>query len=514
MAFSHGNTQSEPAEMEQIIVEFFAKSRQIILESRCPHVSSRNYSGEQVISSLSSSSSSSSSVRTRDKWFNLALRDCPAALENIDFWRESYLEPMVIDIILLQGRSGLDPMSNSPRRGIVRNLSAKEQFSNIWNSEVDEFGREVKTEKIIERWVVQYENGKSGRDCTSGSKRSTGNSLPTSYKKSILLLRLLYYMIRLLPAYKLFRDLNSTGQILKFNLTHRVSSFVEPFTHQEESEMQKFEFMPVETFCGRLCLSVSYYSSLSDVNSEPSTPTTPQFIQDYVGSPLACPLKRFPSIPRCSQSSSPFGRCHSWSDGIYRAAPPSPTHSDSHASVSKPSSHCIPPTNLLLHFPDTPQLHENSSNTDVPGASKTEKSSDLAQNRSTVEKLLSFRKNESGSCSGLKLSSNSSSRKSISRTLSRLSFQDDYADSEFSGPFVVDDVDMVDRGSSDILLICMHACGYENMMLQQLDFALVLCIIIHDYNVGYVGVRMQNFGSFWGREYFGKYLVMEMPLLQ
>lgn len=37
------------------------------------------------------------------------------------------------------------------------------------------------------------------------------------------------------------------------------------------------------------------------------------------------------------------------------------------------------------------------------------------------------------------------------------------------------------------------------MMLQQLDFALVLCIIIHDYNVGYVGVRMQNFGSFWGR---------------
>lgn len=451
MAFSHGNTQSEPAEMEQIIVEFFAKSRQIILESRCPHVSSRNYSGEQVISSLSSSSSSSSSVRTRDKWFNLALRDCPAALENIDFWRESYLEPMVIDIILLQGRSGLDPMSSSPRRGIVRNLSAKEQFSNIWNSEVDEFGREVKTEKIIERWVVQYENGKSGRDCTSGSKRSTGNSLPTSYKKSILLLRLLYYMIRLLPAYKLFRDLNSTGQILKFNLTHRVSSFVEPFTHQEESEMQKFEFMPVETFCGRLCLSVSYYSSLSDVNSEPSTPTTPQFIQDYVGSPLACPLKRFPSIPRCSQSSSPFGRCHSWSDDIYRAAPPSPTHSDSHASVSKPSSHCIPPTNLLLHFPDTPQLHENSSNTDVywpsvftpspsqsppayipsshvskvllqsesapvsipesklgsaplsniyqnlppspplkvtrPGASKTEKSSDLAQNRSTVEKV-------------------------------------------------------------------------------------------------------------------------------
>lgn len=172
-------------------------------------------------------------------------------------------------------------------------------------------------------------------------------------------------MIRLLPAYKLFRDLNSTGQILKFNLTHRVSSFVEPFTRQEELEMQKFEFMPVETFCGRLCLSVSYCSSLFDMNFEPSTPTIPLFIQDYVGSPLACPLKRFPSIRRCSRSSSPFRRRHSWNDDIYKAAPPSPAHFDSHASVSKPSSHCIPPTNLPLHFLDTPQLHENSSNTDL-----------------------------------------------------------------------------------------------------------------------------------------------------
>lgn len=298
MASSHGNMQSEPVKMEQkMITEFFAKTRQIILESRCPHVSSRNYSGEQMISSPSSSAPPSPNIRTRGKWFNLDLRDCPAALESIDFLRQICLEPMVVDIILLQGRSALNLMSSSPRRSIVRNLSAKEQFSDIWNSGLDEFGSEVKTGKIVERWVVQYECGKNGRDCASGSKRSTGNSMPTSYKKLILLLRLLYSMIRLLPVYKLFRDLNSTGQILTFNLTHRVSSFVEPFTCQEESEMQKFVFMPVETFSGRLCLSVFYCSSLSDVNSQPSTPITPEFIQDYVGSPMACPLKRFPSIP-------------------------------------------------------------------------------------------------------------------------------------------------------------------------------------------------------------------------
>ena len=47
----------------------------------------------------------------------------------------------------------------------------------------------------------------------------------------------------------------------------------------------------------------------------------------------------------------------------------------------------------------------------------------------------------------MKLSSNSSPQKSFSRSSSKLSFQDDFDDSEFSGPFVVDDDDMADRGS-------------------------------------------------------------------
>lgn len=58
--------------------------------------------------------------------------------------------------------------------------------------------------------------------------------------------------------------------------------------------------------------------------------------------------------------------------------------------------------------------------------------------------LFSFSKDERHKIYGLKLSSNSSPSKSFS---SRLSFQDDYDDSEFSGPFVVDDDDMVDPGS-------------------------------------------------------------------
>lgn len=54
---------------------------------------------------------------------------------------------------------------------------------------------------------------------------------------------------------------------------------------------------------------------------------------------------------------------------------------------------------------------------------------------------------ESGNSLGLRFSSNSSPRKSYSRSSSRLSYEDTYDDSEFSGPFVVDDDDMTDLGS-------------------------------------------------------------------
>ncbi|XP_059624437.1 autophagy-related protein 13b [Cornus florida] len=519
MASHHGNSHSERARMEQIITEVFAKSLHIILESRCPYVSSRNYSVEQTMSSPSSSSSSLSSIRPRDKWFNLALRDCPAALENIDFWRQSNLEPMVVDVILMQSPSHWDPMNGSPERGIVKNFSTKVQFPNIWNSEHDDLGSAEKSEMIIERWVVQYETRKSSRDSCSGSKRSSCTSSHTLYKKSMLLLRSLYLTVRLLPAYKLFRDLNSSAQIRTYNLAHRVSSFVEPFTRREETEMQRFVFAPVDTSCGRLCLSVLYHSSLSDVSSKLSTPMSPQFISDYVGSPMTDPLRRFPSLPvtQGSPSSSPFGRRHSWSYDLYRASSPSafhspsPSYSDSRASISKPSSYRLPPTCLPRHLPDTPRVLEKNTSFDeywpspnfspspspsppiyIPGniskallrsesapvnipasklatspslqnkqivppspplkgtrltTSKTDRSLGLTQTGSTVDKLFSFGKDETGKFSGVKISSDSSPQKSFSRSSSRLSFQDDFDDSEFSGPFVVDDDDMTDPGS-------------------------------------------------------------------
>ncbi|XP_022774866.1 autophagy-related protein 13b-like [Durio zibethinus] len=371
MASSHINTHTKAAKMEQVITEFFYKSLLIILESRSPYVSSRNYSGEQIVLSPSSSSSSSSSVRPRDKWFNLALRECPSALENLDLYRQSNFDLVVVDVILEQKPLDWEPLTVSPKRDLVRNLSSKDKNSFCWNSDQEELGTETKNEKIIERWFVQHESRK-GRDSSSGSRRSSSNNLSMLYKKLILLLRSLYVTVRLLPAYKIFRDLNSTGQICAFKLVPRVYSFVEPFTPKEEAEMQRFWFTPVDTSCGRLCLSVLYGSSISDISSKPSTPMTPQFIPDYVGSPLADPLRRFPSLPvsHGSPSSLPFSRRHSWSYDHYKPSPPlvsfspSPTHSESHASISNPSSRHLPPMSLPRHPHEASLAHKKNTNFD------------------------------------------------------------------------------------------------------------------------------------------------------
>ncbi|XP_075501467.1 autophagy-related protein 13b-like [Primulina tabacum] len=516
MATYHGNcTNSEPARMEQIITEFFAKSLHIILESRCPYVSSRNYSGEQVLSSPSpsSSSSSTSSFRPRDKWFNLALRDCPAALENIDFWRQSNLEPMIVDVFLVQRPRDCDFLNCSPKRMLVQNIWGKERY--YYGSDNDEFGCETKNEKIVERWVLQYESKKTdaNRGGSSSSKRTTCTSSHALYKKSILLLRSLYVTVRLLPAYKLFRDLISSAQIRLYNLGHRVSSFVEPFTPKEEEDMQHFVFSPVDTSCGRLFLSVAYRSSVLDVSSEPSTPMSPQFIPEYVGSPMAEPLKRFPSYlkSQSSPSQSPFCRRHSWSYDICRASPPSvnptpsPTFSESHASTSRKHTCRLPPASLPRNLPsETTAIHVKNPSYDeywpslvfspspspspptyIPGshsskallrcesapvgipASRLSSFPSVPSNQlmppsppmkatrvtvvkqvahtglhmanSTVDKLSSFSKDGPGKMSAVKPSSNSSPPKSLSRSSSRLSFQDDYDDSEISGPFFIDD---------------------------------------------------------------------------
>nr|KJB75213.1 hypothetical protein B456_012G031900 [Gossypium raimondii] len=470
MASSHSNTHTEAAKLEQIITEFFYKSLLIILESRSPYVSSRNCSGEQIMSSPSSSSSSSSGVRPRDKWFNLALRECPSELENFDLCRQSNFEPVVSDVILEQKPLDWDPVTFSPKRDLVKHSSSKDKNSFFWNSDQEESGCEAKGEKVIERWFVQHESRK-GSDCSSGSRRSSSNNLSALYKKLVLLLRSLYVTFRLLPAYKIFRDLNSSGQIRAFKLVPRVSSSDEYFTQKDEAEMQRIWITPVDTSCGRLCLSVLYRSSISDKSSVSSTPMSPQFIPDYVGSPLTDPLRRFPSLPvsQGSPSSLPFSRRHLpphppgaslphkkntnfdeyWPSPKFSASPsPSPPIHipGGHLSKALLRSESAPVNISVRKLAGSPALSCKQNLPSPPlkisraDISWTDNNMGPVKSGATIEKLFSFGKGD-----GQKYSGVNSPRISFFRSSSR-SIQDDFDDSEFSCPFDVEYDDM-DPGS-------------------------------------------------------------------
>jgi autophagy-related protein 13 len=279
---------SEPPMVEQVITEFFAKSLHIILESRSPYDSSRNFTRPSPPSSPLSGS------QPRDRWFNLALRDCPAALENFDLWRQSNLEPLVIDIVLLQ-RDNTKTNSNGSGR-------------------------------IIERWVIKYETIKSGNGSGNGSKNSGRKSRSSlaehhslyrrTYSGSTVLLRSLYLLVRLLPAHNLFQELNSSGRIRPLSLSHKISSFVEPFTRAEDAEMRHYSFSLIETLFGCLSLSVSYVPVLEVLPApEPSTPLSTELIMDYVGSPTTDFLRKLSSLPSGGTAAPcvPVTRRHSWS---------------------------------------------------------------------------------------------------------------------------------------------------------------------------------------------------------
>ncbi|XP_010912404.1 autophagy-related protein 13b [Elaeis guineensis] len=365
MASSPCNSYSEPPIIEQVITEFFAKSLHIILESRSPNVSSRNYCGDHFTSSPSSSSSSSSSSRPRDKWFNLALRDC-----HFDLWWQSNLEPLVIDVLLVHQSSASSATHLFPGGCLLLNSSGKDRF--LMSPRMDEL--ETKSEKIVERWVVQYESLKKssfGREVWSGTRKSSSASeIPTLYKKiykrTVVMLRSLYVFVKLLPAYKIFQELNSSGRICPLSLSHRITSFVEPFTRAEDAEMSQFSFVPIDTPCGRLSLTVSYLPALEDQSSEPSTALSAQFIMDYVGSPATEPLKSFQSVPSAGPLPQfvSITRRHSWSNehgGMPSGSPsPSPTYFDSQATHYNSNVH-LPPCHLHDQPPSAASVLHNAS---------------------------------------------------------------------------------------------------------------------------------------------------------
>ncbi|KAI3983802.1 hypothetical protein MKX01_011510 [Papaver californicum] len=313
MAF-HGSPHSESGRSEQIISQFLLKSLHIILDSRIPSPRPNDHIGDLA---------SAGRARKSDKWFHLALGDRPAALENLHFWHRNLMDPMIIISYLFMMIWVLIHLMISVLHQV------KEQLTSLL------------------------------RQCFLNPAKDL--SYGKTYKKSIILLRFLYAMMRLLPAYRIFRRLSTSNQTYSFD-----SSFSEPFSREEEETMKVYNFAPVEAHPGRLCISTTYRPTLSDCNLELSTSLPPQLIMDYVGSPATDPLKVFPSAEDRATSfplrgahppsSSPFQRPHSWTPGLHRAAPFTQNY---RLSGSPPAYHT--PLTPSDYSPSPPDIYSHRS---------------------------------------------------------------------------------------------------------------------------------------------------------
>lgn len=435
----HGNPHGELGRFEQIVSQFLLKSLHIVLDSRVPSIRNHGRTGE---------------VKKSDKWFNLVLGDRPSALENLNSWHRNLTEPMNIDIVLVKDKPG---------SGSGSSLT------------------------VIERWIVQYE-------CRRTSiSQGVDSSHKKTYKKLIILLRSLYSMTKLLPAYKAFKKLCSS-QHCDFDINYKVSSFSAPFSRTEEQLMKHYSFIPIDVQHGRFSLSVAYRENLlSEFNLETSACFPPEIITDYVGSPLADPMRAFSSMsldkgvqptsyPLRTQSSTsrPSQRPHSWSSGIHKgisliqneqslgslsppfspslsppayASPPSQLCSET-SPVNIPRSMTIrnsrytstnfsdPSRNLLPPQSPRSTKHDSFSHDysyGIRSLKKPEAARAGETNFGTANlgpKLSRDVKDDSG-----RFSSSGSPRIGFSRSSSRVSVQGDFDDYDFSCPFVVDDVD-------------------------------------------------------------------------
>ncbi|KAL5719326.1 hypothetical protein ACHQM5_012121 [Ranunculus cassubicifolius] len=486
---------SETGRSEQVISQFLLKSLHIILDSRIQSL--HDHSANDL----------ASRARKSDRWFHLALGERPSALDNLNFWHRNVMDPMIIDIILVV-HDGISSTTND-----------------MYNP----------LETVIERWVVQYETPRMLVPAPTSYKKT--------YKKSIILLRSLYSTMRLLPAYKIFRQLGSSNQNFNFDIIYKVSTFGEPFSRSEEEVMRQYNFVPVEAHPGRLSISVTYHPTLSDFNLELSTSLPPQIITDYVGSPATDPMKVFSAGKNVSSTSFPlrgmqpsaFQRPHSWTSGLHKAAPFAPNHPlsasppvyrtpfmpdyspsppdiygnkiqnyrmSSHRKGTSfdeyqlsppfsPSPSPSPPTNMYSGNslqsrlrtesapvniplpsmgrnpryltpsysepnrhplpPMSPRSKPDISSHESPSGNRSFRKTDALRttdlytglsnlNLYSGQKAFKDSKDDSGRFSGL-VSSSGSPRIGFSRSSSRLSFQDDLDDIDFSCPFAVDDVD-------------------------------------------------------------------------
>lgn len=238
-------SRKQQAKLVVVMQNFFTKALQIVVLARSV--------AESMLANYNDSGQSSKI----NKWFNL---NVPSTSDEwlrgeIKQWRaqaeSSGLPSMIIETYL-------DLRQISGQEIVV----LEDDNGGSW-SVVE--GGSKKKEVVVERWLIEFDR--------TVALSAASDELPLIYKQAIVLLRVLYTITRLLPAYKLKKFVT---KLLSKNLTVR-NRFVDPkqpisskgriglsksiIPHQmllTESHMTQRSFDPIETTLGSLRVSVSY----------------------------------------------------------------------------------------------------------------------------------------------------------------------------------------------------------------------------------------------------------------
>lgn len=264
-------TQKDMQSMnDQIINDFFMKGIQIILQSRIPG------KGESSAKSLSLPSSSSRGG-PRDRRFNLALGDCPAAVAALEVSNMIGFRSIVLDVLLVQSKQHQAGDQLDFKLG---------KIDKMWSITP----RQEDCKSVIERWILQYLDQDDGK--TVGSHTSGTEEVPVVYKSIMILLRSLFCMSRVLPAYRLFQLASCSSYGKLFALSYRFLPLPRPLLHGESMKMKSYKFTPIEAPFGKICLSVDFRSIVASEMKIPSEIRLPRIMPNYIGSPTTDRFKK------------------------------------------------------------------------------------------------------------------------------------------------------------------------------------------------------------------------------
>lgn len=239
---SEAITKKQTAKLTQVLINFFTKAAQVILDSRA-------HSEAQSFTETPFGGNIDQQGQRINKWFNLhMLSSYGTTKEDLKLWKTAdvgTIPPMIIETYLdlrqLPANQTLVLFDEQKHPWTVASPNGKKQ------------------EVVLERWLIEFDQRMPSQ---------AADELPSIYKQAIILFRTLYGYSRLMPAYKLkkknMNKLYLGNKILDGN--QPISSkgrigLSKPIINQsnlQQSHTTQKNFAPINTSMGVLKISIAY----------------------------------------------------------------------------------------------------------------------------------------------------------------------------------------------------------------------------------------------------------------